>query len=184
MSAAMAFIIFREQITTIQGLLSAREDGVSESMVRWAQHIRPVSIVLVQSTVKEPDKRIHGASAHGVELLIQQLHVVSAIKTPAPFSVYEAEEASDGHALSDRVRLSNRILDLRTPTSQAIFRSNPRFVGLSVLSWTSIIFSRFIPQNCKGVNRRRRRCFQAQLLWPTCLSCPEPAAVQTNVYIC
>lgn len=126
MSAAMAFIVFRQQVTTAQGVLSAREDGVSEGMVRWAQHIRPGSIVLVQATVKEPDKRVQGASAHDVELLIQQLHVVSARTTPIPFSVYEAEAATDGHALSDRVRLSNRILDLRTPTSQAIFRIQSR----------------------------------------------------------
>ncbi|KEF56060.1 aspartyl-tRNA synthetase [Exophiala aquamarina CBS 119918] len=122
MSAAMAFILFRENITTVQGVLSAREDGVSESMVRWAQHIRPGSIVLVQATAKQPDKQIHGASTHDVELLIQQLHVVSARKAPVPFSVYEAEGATDGRAIADRVRLRNRILDLRTPTSQAIFR--------------------------------------------------------------
>lgn len=122
MSAAMAFIVFRQKTTTIQGVISAHEDGVSESMVRWAQHIRPGSVVLVQAKVKQPDKKVHGTSTHEAELLIQRLHVVSARTKPVPFSVYEAEAATDGHALSDRVRLSNRILDLRTPTSQAIFR--------------------------------------------------------------
>lgn len=122
MSAAMAFIVFRQQITTVQGVISAHEDGVSESMVRWAQHIRPGSIVLVQAKVTRPDKKVHGASTHDVELLIKQLHVVSARTKSVPFSVYEAEAATDGHELSDRVRLNNRILDLRTPTTQAIFR--------------------------------------------------------------
>lgn len=47
-----------------------------------------------------------------------------------PFSVQEAEvevseeEAAQGRRskISDHTRLSNRIIDLRTPTSQSIFR--------------------------------------------------------------
>jgi aspartyl-tRNA synthetase len=47
---------------------------------------------------------------------------VTQRKGSVPFSVYEAEAATDSHPIADKVRLSNRILDLRTPTSQAIFR--------------------------------------------------------------
>jgi aspartyl/asparaginyl-tRNA synthetase len=50
------------------------------------------------------------------------MHLISARAVPISFSVYEAEVVTDGHSISDRVRLSNSILDLRKPTSQAIFR--------------------------------------------------------------
>jgi aspartyl-tRNA synthetase len=50
------------------------------------------------------------------------MKMVSARTAPVPFSVYEADAATDGHSVPDRVRLANRIIDLRTPSAQAIFR--------------------------------------------------------------
>lgn len=122
MSPKLAFIVFREQTTTVQGVLSAAEGQVSENMVRWAQHIRSGTIAVVKARVKEPEQTVKTTSVHHAELEIVGMHVVSARTNPIPFSVYEAEAATDGHSLSDRVRLANRVLDLRTPTSQAIFR--------------------------------------------------------------
>ena len=122
MSAKLAFIIFREQIVTVQGVLTVREGLISENMVRWAEHIRPGSIVIVRGTVQRAMQRVKTTTTHDVEIMINELHIQTARTAPVPFSVYEAEATTDGHAVSDRVRLSNRILDLRTPTSQSIFR--------------------------------------------------------------
>ena len=121
-SAKLAFIVFREHTTTIQGVLSAQDRGISKNMVRWAEHIRTGSIVIVKANVKEPEQKVKSTSTHHAELQISKMYVVSARTAPVPFSVYEADAATDGHAISDRVRLSNRILDLRTPSAQAIFR--------------------------------------------------------------
>ncbi|KAJ9636602.1 aspartate--tRNA ligase dps1 [Knufia peltigerae] len=122
MSAKLAFVIFREQTTTIQGVLRAVDGGVSENMVRWAEHIRTGTIVIAKVTVKRPEQTVKGTSIHEAELDIQKMHVVSARTVPIPFSVYEADAATDGHSITDRIRLSNRVLDLRTPSAQAIFR--------------------------------------------------------------
>ncbi|KAI1616714.1 aspartyl-tRNA synthetase [Exophiala viscosa] len=122
MSAKLAFVVFREQTTTIQGVLRAVEGGVSENMVRWAEHIRTGTIVIAKARVKEPEQMVKSTSTHHAELELLKMHVVSARTIPVPFSVYEADAATDGHSISDRVRLSNRILDLRTPSAQAIFR--------------------------------------------------------------
>jgi ergosteryl-3beta-O-L-aspartate synthase len=59
--------------------------------------------------------------AHGIRICLTEI---------VPFSVQEAEteireeEYTDGRRskISDRTRLSNRIIDLRTSTSQSIFR--------------------------------------------------------------
>jgi lysyl-tRNA synthetase class II len=122
MSGKLAFIIFREQTTTVQGVLSAHEGGVTENMVRWAEHMRTGTIVVVKAKDKEPDNTVKSTSTHNVEVEILKLHVVTARTAPLPFSVYEADATSEGHSISDRVRLANRILDLRTPAAQAIFR--------------------------------------------------------------
>ncbi len=122
MSARLAFIVFRDQITTVQGVLHYRQGEISGSMIRWAEHIRSGSIVIVKGKLQHPEQKAKTASIHELEILVEELHVVTKRTHSIPFSVYEAEAATDGHALSDRVRLSNRILDLRTPTSQSIFR--------------------------------------------------------------
>lgn len=123
-SPKLAFILFRDQTTTVQGVVAAAaaEQKISESMVKFIQHIRPGSIVVTTATVARAEQRVLITSVHDVELRVERLHVLSERTEPVPFSVYEAEAATDGHAIADRVRLSNRILDLRTPTSQAVFR--------------------------------------------------------------
>ncbi|KAK5075439.1 aspartate--tRNA ligase dps1 [Lithohypha guttulata] len=122
MSSKLAFIVFREGITTIQGVLRAKEGGVSENMVRFAEHMRPGTLVLAKGLLKQAEQRVKLTSIHDVEIELVDLHIETARTVPVPFSVYEAEQASKDHTISDRVRLSNRILDLRTPTSQGIFR--------------------------------------------------------------
>lgn len=122
MSAKLAFIVFREGITTIQGVLRAKEGLISENMVRFAEHMRTGTIVVTKGVLKLAEQRVKLTSIHDVEIEITDLHVETARTAPIPFSVYEAEQMTDEHKLSDRVRLANRILDLRTPTSQGIFR--------------------------------------------------------------
>jgi ergosteryl-3beta-O-L-aspartate synthase len=122
MSNALVFIVLREQLTTIQGVLRQRQGEVSESMVRWSEHLRTGSIVTVKGTLQRAEQAVKSTTFHDMEVLIQQIHLVSERVRPAPFNVYEAEAATDGHSLADHVRLSHRVLDLRTPTSQALFR--------------------------------------------------------------
>lgn len=84
--------------------------------------MRPGTIVLTKGLLRPAEQRVKLTSAHDVEIEITDLHLESVRTVPAPFSVYEAEEQTEEHKVADRVRLANRILDLRTPTSQAIFR--------------------------------------------------------------
>jgi aspartyl-tRNA synthetase len=99
-------------------------------MVQWAEHLRLGSIVRVRGIIQTPQVPVLGCSIHDVELDVEQIHLVVHREEPVPFSVYEAEirtaeedkvEGRRSH-LPDRTRLNNRILDLRTPTSQSLFR--------------------------------------------------------------
>ncbi|OKL59651.1 hypothetical protein UA08_05129 [Talaromyces atroroseus] len=130
MSAKLVFLVFRQQLTTFQGVLHAEEGKKSVGMVSWAEHLRTGTIVQVRGVVQTPAVPVLGCTYHDVELAIEQLHVVVRREDAVPFSVYEAEirteeedrvEGRYSH-IADRTRLSNRILDLRTGTAQAIFR--------------------------------------------------------------
>lgn len=132
MSAKLAFLVLRQQLTTIQGALHAKEGEISTHMVQWAESIPTESIVLVKGYLQHPEVPVTGCSVHSLEISIQELHVVTRKEESVPFTPYEAEvsketenkEEGNNARLPDRVRLSNRIIDLRTTTSQAIFRMN------------------------------------------------------------
>ncbi|KAJ5634813.1 hypothetical protein N7528_002655 [Penicillium herquei] len=130
MSAKLVFLVFRQQLATFQGVLHERAGISSIAMIQWAEHLRVGSFVRVRGTVQKPDVPVLGCSIHDVELSIEAVHLLVKREEPVPFSVYEAEirtneedkiEGRRSH-IPDRTRLSNRLLDLRTATSQGIFR--------------------------------------------------------------
>lgn len=131
-SARRVFIVLRQQTGSIQGVLHEHA-GVSLAMVYWAKHLRLESVARVRAVVQEPKAkqgRIIGASVQNLEVSIHEIHIEGATTSPLPFNVAEAEvtqaevEASKNarHQVSERARLQNRIVDLRTNTSQSIFR--------------------------------------------------------------
>ena len=132
MSHKLAFIVLRQQLVTLQGVLAEQEGIVSQHMVQWAEEIAAGSIVLVKGHLQRPKEPIRGCTVHDFELLIREFHVVARRAQAIPFSVYEDEVSKDReiaegvHAsnITDRLRLTHRILDLRTTTSQALFRIN------------------------------------------------------------
>lgn len=130
MSAKLVFLVLRQQVSTFQGVLHEKPGVKSLAMVHWAEHLRLGSIVRVRGRVQAPEVPVLGCTIHDVELAIDEIQVVVRREDPVPFSVYEAEirtveeERIEGRQsrIPDRTRLANRVLDLRTPTSQCIFR--------------------------------------------------------------
>ncbi|KAI1948646.1 aspartate--tRNA ligase dps1 [Ophidiomyces ophidiicola] len=130
MGTKLVFIVFRQQVATLQGVLTETEGEISTLMVQWAEHLRVGSILKVKGVLRKPAIPIIGTTIHDIEVQIKEAHVVVRRDEPVPFSVYEAElPAADEERIEgrrtrvpDRTRLANRILDLRTDTSQSIFR--------------------------------------------------------------
>ncbi|KAG8525676.1 uncharacterized protein KY384_000436 [Bacidia gigantensis] len=137
MSANLAFFVFRQQLSTIQGVLAHQGEKVSTHMVQWAERVQSGSIVLVKGTLQKPKEPVKGSTIHDIEVLISELHVICRRPEAVPFTVYENELSKDhefdeevdhssqhqhtGH-ITDRTRLANRLLDLRSVTSKSIFR--------------------------------------------------------------
>ncbi|KAH7124153.1 hypothetical protein B0J11DRAFT_331910 [Dendryphion nanum] len=139
MSSKFVFFVFRQQTATIQGVL-AEHGNISKYMLYWAEHLDPETVVLVRGILQEPQSKqgeVTGATIHDVEIAVHDLHVQAPVTEHLPFNVHEAEvsqrdvdqevanaEGKEGHRvkINDRTRLSNRVIDLRTTTSQGIFR--------------------------------------------------------------
>lgn len=87
------------------------------------------SIIDIEAIIKTVPAIIESCSQKDVEVHIQRIFVVSAAKPQLPLQIEDAARAvneSDDTGLNIKVnqdtRLDNRILDLRTPANQAIFR--------------------------------------------------------------
>ncbi|XP_012255412.2 aspartate--tRNA ligase, cytoplasmic [Athalia rosae] len=121
------FLILREQSYTVQGLVAVN-DEISKQMVKFASNITKESIVDVEAIVKKVTK-IESCTQKDVELHIKQIFTVSPAKAQLPLQIEDASrsvkvEESEGPNIkvNQDTRLDNRILDLRTPANQAIFR--------------------------------------------------------------
>ncbi|KAL2158805.1 hypothetical protein VTH06DRAFT_3997 [Thermothelomyces fergusii] len=131
MSSKLAFVIFRDQIELIQGVLAYREGEISENFVRWAEHLTSEGFVHVRGTLRRPPEKIRGCSIQDLEVVIDSMHSVVPVREHLPvdpFTMDRVEEKAESRrteaTASTRARVSNRIAYLRTPTAQSIFRIN------------------------------------------------------------
>ncbi|KAK5998224.1 Aspartyl-tRNA synthetase [Cladobotryum mycophilum] len=110
LSKALDFLLLRDQTHSIQGVLS--RDNMD--MVQWVQKLSPESLLQVNGVLKAPPEPIRSATVSHLEVDIHAIYLVNAAQS-APFSVYKPPEGL-------RSRMSARILDLRHPANQALFR--------------------------------------------------------------
>ena len=109
-SKNLDFLLFRDQTHTVQGVLSREYSD----MVRWVQKLHSESLVQVNGVLKEPPQAVRSATQSAVEVEVHTIHLVNAAHG-APFTNYRPPETL-------RNRMSARILDLRHPSNQALFR--------------------------------------------------------------
>ncbi|XP_049882714.1 aspartate--tRNA ligase, cytoplasmic [Pectinophora gossypiella] len=124
------FAVLRQSCSTVQLLISVSEEKkVSKQMVKFTGNITKESIIDVYATVVKTASPVESCSIQQVELVGSEVWVVSAARAQLPLQIEDAarpERSDDPEALRIRVnqdtRLDNRVLDLRTPANQAIFR--------------------------------------------------------------
>lgn len=72
----MAFIVFRQGLSTLQGVLLVKENVVSINMVKWALRLNLESVVIVHGHVQRPQdgqKEIRSCTVHNAEVLIDRV---------------------------------------------------------------------------------------------------------------
>ncbi|KAK3693156.1 hypothetical protein B0T22DRAFT_34442 [Podospora appendiculata] len=131
LSSKLAFVVFRDQIETVQGVLTYQDGVVSENFVRWAGHLVTEGFVHVTGRFQQPPEPITGCTVRDLEVLIESMHLVVPVEEHLPVDVHtidHVEEDQETHQIeamaSNRVRVANRIAFLRTPAAQSIFRIN------------------------------------------------------------
>merc|ERR1719369_1185773 len=121
------FFVIRQQQVTVQCLAFVNE-SISKQMIKFIAHISKESIVDVEAVVKKVDEKIESCTQQDVELHVKQVWVVSASDPQLPLQIEDAarklteEDEGNFARVNQDTRLDNRVLDLRTPTNQAIFR--------------------------------------------------------------
>merc|ERR1711881_55967 len=106
------FLLLRDQTHSVQGVLA--RDADNADFVKWVRKISSESLVQVSGILKQPPQPIRSATHSGVEVDICSVHLVNPAQN-LPFSNYKPPETL-------RNRMSSRILDLRHPSNQALFR--------------------------------------------------------------
>lgn len=82
MGPKLVFLIFRQQVNTIQGVLHQQQGVISEVMLHWAEHVRTGSVMLVKGVVQKPAVPVKSATIHEVEVVLSELKLVTARAEP------------------------------------------------------------------------------------------------------
>ncbi|KAK4277106.1 hypothetical protein QN277_015156 [Acacia crassicarpa] len=128
----MAFVVIRENGFTVQCVVQVQPDQVSPQMVKYVTALSRESIVDLEGVVSVPGSPIKGASQQ-VEIQVRKLYCVDRAVPTLPINIEDAarseieiEKALQAGEQLVRVnqdtRLNYRVLDIRTPANQGIFR--------------------------------------------------------------
>ncbi|GAB4822582.1 hypothetical protein N2152v2_009628 [Parachlorella kessleri] len=145
-----AFLVLRQQFSTVQAVLFVDDVNVSKGLVKYAAAIPRESIVDVEGVIDSPEQPVEACSQSLVELKVTAIHVVSRAGA-LPFEVVDAarsaEQLRKGQEAGEQwvtvnqdTRLDNRTIDLRTPANQAIFRLQSAVTQASEL-WREALLS-------------------------------------------
>ncbi|XP_009791268.1 aspartate--tRNA ligase 2, cytoplasmic [Nicotiana tabacum] len=129
----IAFVVVRERGFTVQCVLTVKPELVSAQMVKFATSLSKESIVDVEGVVTVPEKPITGATQQQVEVQISKLYCVNKAVPTLPINIEDAarseveieqalEKGEQLVRVNQDTRLNYRILDMRTPANQGIFR--------------------------------------------------------------
>ncbi|GAB4858740.1 Aspartate--tRNA ligase 2, cytoplasmic [Ancistrocladus abbreviatus] len=131
-SKKMAFVVVRERGCTVQCVLSVSPDKVSQQMVKYATALSRESFVDIEGVVSVPGGPITGATQQ-VEIQVHKIYCINRAVPTLPINIEDAarsdaeiEKALQAGEQLVRVnqdtRLNFRVLDMRTPANQSIFR--------------------------------------------------------------
>lgn len=140
----IAFLVIRQAGYTVQCVFQVEDKVVSKGLIKFVSSLSKESIIDVEGIVV-PNSSVSGTTQE-VELKGQKVFCVSKA-APLPFNLEDAarsdkdfEKAQEQEDLqyvrvNSDTRLNYRVLDLRTPANQAIFR---------IQSYVSMLFRQFL----------------------------------------
>ncbi|KAG8058085.1 hypothetical protein GUJ93_ZPchr0002g24580 [Zizania palustris] len=143
----VAFVVLRQGTSTVQCVVAAAAGGGDAGMVRLAAGLSRESVVDVAGVVSLPREPVHGTTQQQVEIQVKKLHCISRATPNLPISVgrrsakrgrrrqsqscklfpavnllHHGQAGEQVVHVGQDKRLDYRVIDLRTPANQAIFR--------------------------------------------------------------
>lgn len=121
----LCFVQLRQSMHTVQAVVYAKTGDI----VAFAAAIPRESVIDIWGEVTVPEEPVLSCTQQFVELQVEKLYCVSRSTPELPLQLEDAARP-DAELLADPelprvnqdVRLNNRVIDLRTPANQAIFR--------------------------------------------------------------
>ena len=131
-AASTCFLVLGEIFHTIQAVAAeGGGQGISRQMIKWCKKLNSESLVQVTGLVKKAelksvtikDSELHVKSIYMISEAEEQLPIQTKDCRGPPPAGEENEVDSQGNPnVGLKARLDNRVLSLRTPASQAIFK--------------------------------------------------------------
>lgn len=127
-----AFVVLRERGFTVQCVLTEQDGVISRPMLKYAAGLSRESIVDVEGVVSVPGITINSTTQQ-VEIQVRKIFCVNKAMPTLPINVEDAARSDveiekalqNGEQLvrvNQDTRLNYRVLDIRTPANQGIFR--------------------------------------------------------------
>ncbi|CAH8328261.1 unnamed protein product [Eruca vesicaria subsp. sativa] len=126
-SNKLGFVILRQSGFTVQCVVTeSKENNVSVGMVKFLKQLSGESFVDVIGIVVLPKDTVTGTTQQ-VEIQVRKVYCVNSALQKLPLIVEdaarsEADIQAGKPGANQDTRLNNRVIDLRTPANQAIFR--------------------------------------------------------------
>ncbi|KAL5251727.1 hypothetical protein ACHWQZ_G014772 [Mnemiopsis leidyi] len=123
LTGKQCFVKLRHRYYSVQ-VVYAVDDKISKQMLKYIGGCPKESIVDVTGTLVTAGIPVESCSQKLLEIQGSSFHVVSEAAPQLPLQIDDASRplADDGPVVNQDTRLNNRILDLRTPANQAIYR--------------------------------------------------------------
>ncbi|CAL5996965.1 Aspartyl-tRNA_synthetase [Hexamita inflata] len=120
-----AFTILRQRQFTLQAVFFGEKD-----MIKYINSVPKESYVEVEGIYKASEQPINSCSISGFELEITRFFAITRAVSMLPLQVEDAARPDSAFEVKDTIfvkpgrdtRFDNRILDLRTPANQSIFK--------------------------------------------------------------
>ena len=126
-----AFLVLRQQTTTVQCVFFVDEVNVSKGLVKWVSSLTKESVVDITGEVMAPEEPVASCTQQDVEIgNVVSIKCISRSVPVLPFQIEDAARSELDFEKEDTTfvrvgqdtRLNHRVIDLRTPANQAIFR--------------------------------------------------------------
>lgn len=133
-AASTCFLVLGEDFHTLQAVAGeGGGQGVSRQMIKWCKKLNSESLVQVTGLVKKAE--LKSVSIKEFELHVKSIYMISEAEEKLPIQTKdcrgppsagdEGDEVEDTQGVANvglKARLDNRVLSMRTPASQAIFK--------------------------------------------------------------